>query len=304
MPSALHEALVRLLSDCPALGIKLMRDELHIDIAEPAHIEVVSAEFAELSPAEVRADVVVRMDNDAGEAVHVFIFEAQLAIDAEKLYTWPLYSAGSRHRHRCPATVVVITLDEKVARWCSQPVEVDLAGTMFRALVVGPKQIPSITDIETAKAFPELAVLSTMAHGREEGAEAIGLAALAGCEPLDNARASLYADIIQANLGEVARRALEALMQQGSYTYQTEFAKKHFDAGEASGRLQGEADGRLKGEADGRRALLLELLEARFGKLSAEVTARVDQAGPEELSRWARQILTADSLQAVFAPAS
>ena len=82
-------------------------------------------------------------------------------------------------------------------------------------------------------------------------------------------------------------------MEQRNYTYQTEFAKKHYGAGEEEGlRI---------GEVKGRRGLLLEQLEARFGKLPAEVVARVEQAGPEDISTWGRRILTADSVQAVFA---
>jgi hypothetical protein len=213
--------------------------------------------------------------------VDVFIVEAQLQVDVDKLYSWHFYTAGARCRYRCPATVVAVTFDERVERWCARPVIVDRAGSTLRILVIGRDQIPRITDVESARALPELAVLSAMAHGNEAGAEEIGLAALAGCAPLDNERASLYADIIYANMGEIARRALEALMEQRNYNYQTEFAKKHYSAG--------------------RSALLLEQLEERFGELPSDVVARVEHAGPDEISTWGRRILTADSVQAVFA---
>lgn len=285
MPSPLHEALCVLFRECPALGMTLARDALHVDIPTGASARVVSAEFAELVPPEYRADVVLLLDDEHGNAVDAFIIEAQLQVDLNKLYSWHFYSAGARCRYRCPATVVAVTFDERVARWCSQPVVVDRAGSTLRVMALGRDQIPRITDVESARALPELAVLSAMAHGNEEGAEEIGLAALAGCAPLDNERASLYADIIYANMGEIARRALEALMEQKNYTYQTEFAKKHFGAG----------------EEEGRRGLLIELLEERFGTLPAEVVARVEQASPEEISTWGRRILTADSVQAVFA---
>ena len=81
-------------------------------------------------------------------------------------------------------------------------------------------------------------------------------------------------------------------MEQRNYTYQTDFAKKHYGAG------------RRDGVVEGRRELLLEQLEERFGKLPADIIARVEQAGPEDVSTWGRRILTADSVQAVFASES
>jgi hypothetical protein len=291
MPSPLHEALVLLFRECPALGLTLARDALHVDIPAHTSAQVVSAEFTELVPAEYRADVVLRLDDQRGNTTDVLIIEAQLQADADKSYSWHLYAAGARCRYRCPATVVAVTLDERVARWSSRSIAVDRAGNTFRPLVLGPEQIPAITNIDSARALPELAVLSAMAHGHAAGAETIGLTALAGCKPLDNARASLYADIIYANMGEIARRALEVFMDRGNYTYQTEFAKQHYGAGHHDG------------EVEGRRIMLLEQLEERFGALPAEVLDRIQQAGPEDISMWGRRILTADSVQAVFAAA-
>ena len=305
MPSPTHEALVVLFRECPALGLHLVR-ALRSDIPANSEVQVVSAEFAELVPAEYRADVVLRVDDGRGNAGDVLIVEAQLQRDGDKFYTWHLYAAGARNRFRCPATVVAVTLDEQVARWCAQPVTVDRAGSTFQPLVLGPDQIPVITNVEQARAFPELAVLSAMAHGREEGAENIALAALAGCAPLDDAHGSLYADIIHASMGELARRALESLMEQRNYTYQTDFARKHFGEGRRvgveEGRTEGREEGRRVGDAEGRRALLLEQLEARFGKLPVEAVTLVEQAPPEVISAWGRRVLTVDRLSAVFVP--
>jgi hypothetical protein len=143
--------------------------------------------------------------------------------------------------------------------------------------------------LEQARQMPELAVLSVIAHGSEPGGEIVGLAALAGCDRLDNPRADLYADLIFAHLGELARRALEALMAQHNYTYQSDFARKYYG--------EGVEDGVEKG----RRAMLREQLEQRFGELHADTTDRLEQASVELLSRWARRVLTAATLAEVFA---
>jgi hypothetical protein len=62
---------------------------------------------------------------------------------------------------------------------------------VLRPLVIGPRDIPVITDVEAARRNPELAVLSVAAHGREPGAEEIAMAAIWASRELDGERALL-----------------------------------------------------------------------------------------------------------------
>ena len=61
-------------------------------------------------------------------------------------------------------------------------------------------------------------------------------------------------------------------------------------------RTASHAEGRREGEA----AMLLQLLQLRFGPLPAEVTARVTAADADMLLRWSAQVLSAPTLAAVF----
>ncbi len=72
--------------------------------------------------------------------------------------------------------------------------------------------------------------------------------------------------------------------------------------GEAKGRAEGEAKGRAEGEAKGRAAMLLTLLDVRFGSPSEAIRVRVDAATSEQLDRWGERVLTSTSLDEVFAP--
>lgn len=56
-----------------------------------------------------------------------------------------------------------------------------------------------------------------------------------------------------------------------------------------------------KGVEKGQRELLLDLLTERFGSLPAAVTQRVARASLQDLKRWGTRILTAASLDDVFA---
>jgi hypothetical protein len=56
-------------------------------------------------------------------------------------------------------------------------------------------------------------------------------------------------------------------------------------------------EGRREGEAE----MLLRLLRLRFGSVPTEVTTRVTTADPETLLRWSERVLSAPTLEAVFA---
>ena len=62
-------------------------------------------------------------------------------------------------------------------------------------------------------------------------------------------------------------------------------------------RNEGHAEGRQEGEAE----MLLRLLRLRFGPLSTEVTERVIAADAETLLHWSERVLSAPTLDAVFA---
>jgi hypothetical protein len=64
------------------------------------------------------------------------------------------------------------------------------------------------------------------------------------------------------------------------------------------GRKEGIAEGRQAGEA----AMLIRLLELRFGAIDETNQARVRRADPETLFRWGERVLTATSLAEVFKP--
>jgi hypothetical protein len=62
-------------------------------------------------------------------------------------------------------------------------------------------------------------------------------------------------------------------------------------------REEGRQEGRREGEAE----MLLRLLRIRFGTLSADTEARVQEADPETLLQWSERVLTAATLDEVLA---
>ncbi len=71
------------------------------------------------------------------------------------------------------------------------------------------------------------------------------------------------------------------------------------EEGRIEGRIEGERQGRIEGE----RRVLLRLLSARFGTPPGSALERINAAGFDDLERWAERVLTATTLDDVFADA-
>ena len=280
MPSRLHEDLLRLFQNRPTLAAELAREALQADLPPFAEARVDSSNLNDIRPAEYRADLVVLLLRD--QPVQGIVVEVQLTKDEEKEYVWPAYVCNLRNRIRSPVCLFVMTVDESVARWARQPIE--LGGeNRFKPWVLSPSGVPRITDQTAAKQDPELAVLSAVAHGRDadtDSAVQIALAAEVALLDLDAERSTLYHDILTEALSEAAQRALQS-MNPAKYEYRSEFAKRYYGQGLAEGRAE----------------LILKLLTSRFGELSEAARTAVQAAGIEELDRIGERLLTASSVE-------
>jgi hypothetical protein len=160
-------------------------------------------------------------------------------------------------------------------------------GSRLIPWVLGPSGIPEVTDEAIARADPELAVLSAMAHGKDPDAAKsvrIALAAQLASVDLDDDRSTLYCDLILHSLSEAARRAFQH-MRAFKYEYQSDFARHYFGEGEKKGR------------AEGRAEIVLRQLAARFGQLDEATKARIAATSGAELDAIAERLLTAQTLQ-------
>ena len=123
-----------------------------------------SADLTDVQPAEYRADLVVLLLD--GLPVLGIVVEVQLSQDDRKRFVWPVYAASLRARLKCQVSLLVVTVDETVARWAAKPIDMG-NGSRFVPLVLRPSGIPEVIDEQQAQSDPELAVLSAMAHGND-----------------------------------------------------------------------------------------------------------------------------------------
>ncbi|MEM9488231.1 MAG: hypothetical protein AAGC55_03745 [Myxococcota bacterium] len=298
-----HEGLVTIFRECPELAAHLLRDALRLPERVTPRIEATN--LSELEPAEYRADVVVTFADESGTVHRAAIIEIQLSRSSAKRKSWPSYVTGVHTRLDCPVILVVITLEPALARWCSEPIDLGLQRFVLHPLVMGPETIPRYTDPEAIRDLPELGILSVAAHGRSEGAEQLGLAAVAALDGLDNDRGPLYLDLIHLFLSEAARHAVESLMALGNYEYQSDFAKRYVAKGHAEGLTEGRAEGRAEGLAEGqamgRAEGLLVLLEARGFAVPEPLRQRILATHElDVLDTWCRRAARATDLTEIF----
>jgi hypothetical protein len=170
-------------------------------------------DLSDLQPAEYRADLVLFLERESRKVLGVIV-EVQLGRDEDKPYTWPAYIANLRARHRCPVCVLVITVEDAVARWAGRSIELG-PGTHCNPWVVGPSNTPAVTELQEAKKNVELAVLSAIEHGKSADiplASRIASAAIVASADIDAERSRLYLDLILITLLESAPAAIEATM--------------------------------------------------------------------------------------------
>lgn len=284
------------------LALTLLRS-LRVEV--PAHqgIELVSSELNDVIPTEYRADLVLVLRRE-GRAVFAIVLEVQLAVDADKTFTWPVYLATLRARHRCPACLLVFASTRRVARWASRVIELGPGGTC-QPSVIGPEGVPQVQTLEEALREPELAVLSAVAHARSPRARHTAVLALAAACSLTADETKLYSDWILSALGPAARRAMEEMMAL-NFEPRSELVREWLATGKAEGLAAGKAEGlaagKAEGLADGLAEAVLAVLDARLVACGAEQREKIRACRDEAtLRRWLRGAVSVTQLEELFA---
>ena len=289
MPSYLHELILLLFRNRSGSAADLLR-ELGVQLPEYDEARTESSDLSNLQPAEYRADLVLFLVRGAQKVLGVIV-EVQLGCDKDKPYAWPAYIANLRARHRCPVCLLVITIEDAVARWAGRSIELG-PGTQCKPWVVGPSNTPMVTELQDARENVELAVLSAIEHGQSSDiplVARIASAAILASADIDAERSRLYLDAILISLLANAPEAVEATMNSLGYEYQSDFARRYFGQGKAEGWMEGRMEGRVE--------ITLKLLALRFGPLPDATQTRVRSAQDAQVDAIAERLLTAQTLE-------
>ena len=114
----------------------------------------------------------------------------------------------------------------------------------------------------------------------------------------------LFAELLGGLMGPLAPgvRVPEELLEVRNMlaTRAEDWKRQWLQEGRAEGLTEGRAEGLTEGLVKGEAALLLRLLERRFGALPAEVRDRVAAADAAALETWGLRVLDAGSLEDVL----
>lgn len=336
MPSALHQTLVDLLRHAPELVGQLLSAAGGAASSGEVSARVIDAVLDQI---ERRVDLAVELSDVDGLPVRVGV-EVQLGVDLDKLRSWPVYVTTMRSRERPRACLLVLTPRRRVAAWAARPIDLGPGNPEFRVHVLGPDQIPRITDPTQAERHPELGFLSALTHARVDGDPRLLHAAFAGLATLDSARGSSYGSVLQQVLGrsiyvateatvletpqfdkdeeggfeefdeydpsaeetDEDREAVQQMLRYGRFILARAHARAAREAAEAAARQAGLEAGRHEGLLLGRREVLMHLL-ARGGLQATEAEQQriAECADPALLDRWIDQAIGASSVAAALA---
>lgn len=294
MPSGLHEVITELFRHRPALAAEVLERCLHLDVPEYKEARLAGGDLPKLQPAERRTDAVVMLHREGTAPVLAIIVEVQLREDRRKRRTWPDYLTGLHSRYGCPAMLLVVCPGRATAAWAAGPIAIGHPGFVLRPLVLGPDLVPVITDVDEAVAGIELAVLSGIAHGTDKAVRNAVFTALAVFAAQDMDLASLYADVIMAELPKALRKTAEDELRAKTVEYKSDFARSYFSQGEAKGKAEGKAEG----EAES----VLAVLATRGITVTPDQESRIRECTDlDQLGNWLRRAVTAESADQVLA---
>ncbi|MCU0690974.1 MAG: hypothetical protein MUF54_06180 [Polyangiaceae bacterium] len=158
-----------------------------------------------------KPDLVIVAEQERGRPKLIMMLDVQLRRDNNKRTMWPQYATALRARRRCPVMLVVVCVDAKVASWASRPIVLGPDGNVFTPHVIGPGQVPRVTEPEQADGLVELAVLSAVCHASTEHGVAIAKVALDLLRTSSGDNATRYRDVVMNALPPGAREELEAM---------------------------------------------------------------------------------------------
>ncbi|OLT28071.1 hypothetical protein BJF83_16080 [Nocardiopsis sp. CNR-923] len=271
-------------AESPDMAVEFLR-ERDVRVPEYERSEITSCDLGHVDPVERRSDVAILLRGEGPKGLHDslmgVIVEVQRDPSERKRFTWPEYLACLRSRHECPVALLVICPRQSVADDYAGPIELGHPGFVLRPLVIGPKDIPVVTDPATVAASPALGVLSAAAHGARKAGVLDALNS--GLDKIDPEKAAKYIGYSLHLLADTdGQQALEALMMANTFDYHSPWVD--------SLRAEGEA------------RMLLRVLTALGVEVTEDARARITGCDDvEQLEAWADRAPDVSTVDQLFA---
>ncbi|WP_234432573.1 MULTISPECIES: hypothetical protein [unclassified Streptomyces] len=225
---------------------------------------------------------------------YLLVVESQGKADERKRGSWPYYLSYLYEKYRCEPVLIVITQSSATARWASRPIRFgfrDWHSLTVRPLVLGPDNVPVITDERQAEQDVPLAVLSAMTHGRGPRAAAILESLAAALRTIDRDSAAVFVQFVDSCLADPqAKQMWRDLMTAIQYFWRHPLAE------------QVREEGREEGRVEDRQEMTLRILQWRGIPVTDTVRERVQACTDlAQLEAWAQRAVHAADARELFA---
>jgi hypothetical protein len=301
MVTSQHEAAHRIFQDRPELLAPVFR-LLGVSLPAKAAVEVLTADVTEIRPLERRVDSVLRIEPFDGTGEFLLAIEAQGRRDRAKPVSWAYYLSYMTAKYDCPALLLVVCQDEATAGWASGPFRLgldDWTALSVHPLVLGPGNVPVITDPEVAARDLALATFSAMTHVGSREVPAILDAVARALGTADSGSVAYYSELLEIGLGNTpARDVWRKMMSPGTYfPGRGTLIEEKFLEGKAEGKAEGEAVGRIRE----RVRMVFRVLENRGISVEPQVRDRVVACTDlDDLGRWVDRAFRVTEAEELF----
>jgi hypothetical protein len=299
MVTSRHETSHRIFQDRPELLTPVFRI-LGVPLPEKAAVDVLTADVTEIRPVERRVDSVLRIEPPEGDGFLLAI-EAQGRRDPAKAVSWAYYLSFLKAKYDCPALLLVVCQDKATADWAAGPFRLGTEGWTalgLHPLVLGPGNVPVITDPDEAARDLSLAAFSALTHGRSREIRAILEALACALAAADEDSVKYYTEMLEIGLGNSpAADTWRDLMVSTYFPGRGTLVEKTF----LRGKEEGLAQGKVEGIAEGTARTILRVLEKR--RIPVTAGARLLITGCTDLDtldRWLDRAFTVTDVDELF----
>ncbi|WP_236242857.1 hypothetical protein [Streptomyces sp. CC228A] len=294
MVSSPHEAMHRIFQEFPELFSRVSK-VLGIDFPQPTSITVMPTDLTETKPVERRVDTLLRFETESAGAFLVAV-EAQGRKDLAKPGSWAYYCSYLHEKYGLPPLLLVICQDRATAEWAAEPFHFGHdAWTTFSLypLVVGPHNMPVITDPAEAREDLVLATLSAITHAAHPEVAVILKALSTALRGMPEDLVNPVVEFTAQGLGNrPASHIWSKLVAVDLSFYKSPLSEEIREQGREQGEVQ-------RGARD-----VLTVLEQRGLEVSAHVRERITSCeDPDELHNWLVRALTATTAEEIFGDA-
>ncbi|MEU3730238.1 hypothetical protein AB0E81_12605 [Streptomyces sp. NPDC033538] len=299
MVSSSHEAMHRIFQDHPTLFARVS-ETLGIPFPSPTGITALPNDVTETKPVDRRIDTLLRIDTES-HGPFLLAVEAQKKKDPEKSASWGYYLAYLRSKYRLPPLLLVICQDRATAEWAARTDPIGFCSwpsLTVRPIVVGPGNMPVISDPAEVLDDIALATLSTIVHGASPDIEGIlKTMSTALQEAPDDVRDPVIEFIFQGLDKLPAADIWRKLVVVDLSFYKSSFFQEVREEVREEARAEARAEGATARAAED----VLAVLDTRGVDVPQEARARItDCDDPDVLRAWLRQAAIATSIDDVF----